>query len=76
MAKEMNKLDKAALRKIKESGNYGALLKFKRLKPKSFQKNCFYFLYCAIRKPDYFAFKSDNMYLEDFFEKNGIKFVF
>lgn len=76
MAKEMNKLDKAALRKIKESGNYGALLKFKRLKPKSFQENCFYFLYCAIRRPNDFVFENDNMYLADFFEKNGIKFVF
>lgn len=72
----MNKLDKAALRKIKESGNYSALLKLKSIKPSAFKNNCFYFLYCAIRKPDYFAFESDNVYLAEFFEKNDIKFVF
>ena len=43
MAKEMNKLDKAALRKIKESGNYGALLKFKRLKPR-----IIVFIFCIV----------------------------
>lgn len=71
----MNKLDKFAFRKIKESGNYKSLLEFKKLKPRVFKYNRLYFIYCGLINQEKFCFKNGET-LKHFLEKNSIKFVF
>ena len=48
----MRNLDKAALRKLKESGNYSSLLKLKASTHKLFEKQTLYKIYIAFFEYD------------------------
>ena len=72
----MDKKDKVVLRKIKESGNYGMLLKLNRIIPGLFKYQSLFKIYNAIRNPKMFNIERENMLFDDFLKNNGIFFVF
>lgn len=76
----MRNLDKAILRKLKESGNYSSLLKLKASTPKLFESQTLYKIYIALKNPEKYCLENEEIKrivsLEEFLEKKGIKFSF
>jgi hypothetical protein len=72
----MDRLNKMALRKIKESGNYNTFLRLKRIKKGLFEHQSIYKIYIAIRKPKDFYLYNEELLFEEFLEKNHLKFSF
>lgn len=72
----MDRLNKMALRKIKESGNYNTFLRLKRINKGLFKYQSIYQLYVAIRRPKNFYLDNEELLFEEFLEKNHLKFCF
>jgi len=72
----MDRLNKMALRKIKESGNYSTFLRLKRINKGLFKYQSIYKLYIAIRSPKDFYLDNEKLLFEEFLEKNNLKFSF
>lgn len=72
---EMRKIDRFAIRKLKETHNFGSFLKLIHLKPTLIENNGITKLYNAIRKPEMFFLEHDGDF-DKYLEKNGIKFLF
>lgn len=68
-------LDRVALRKIKETGNYSQLVKLEKSEPRLFKEYRLYKLYMAIRSPIHYYIYGDTPF-ELFLKKHDIKFSF
>lgn len=75
---EFRKIDKIALRKIKDSGNYNSFVKLKHLIIRHFNKNGVYLLYNAVVEPENYniVISGKEMPFRLFLEKNNLVFSF
>ena len=75
----MGRMDKAVLRRIKESGNYSDFMRLRVTSGHMFDKQTLYQIYCALRNPKGYCIETRDGSIEEFsvyLKKRGLNFVF